>query len=276
VFLLLRLILCPCVRCSCFGGCCCVMMTLVVCDSRATCGCCGTFVTPSMTQDPSEAISRLCEEHILPHLGAAAVHNKNEFRRTRLYNEEVNDILKPKLPVLKEIFITYCKGKPHSRTKYPIMSIEEWCDFLNAVNMIDDDFTKREARLSFTWAKMRNSDEVKNRDRITSMNFMDYLEGLGRVSEMKTIPTEARMAEIALETGKPCSNILEYMELPVEDRPSEDVSDDADYLAVDHLTRPMADRLEKFLVLLLSVFDQEGDGDIKISDIKKHRKLSQT
>jgi len=233
---------------------------------------------PHKCTDPSEAINKLSVDNILPNLESAATHDKNKWRQERLYTEDMDNVyrgkrftIEPAIQVLKSIYEIYCKAKPGSKAY--VMSISEWCQFLDEVDMIDQDFTKREARLCFTWAKMKCSDEAKNRLKVTTMNFMDFLEGCARVSELKTIPTDEAMAALAEKLGEKCSNIVEYYKLPEADRVTEDDDLEMDYMPPDHATRPMTDRFEKFLQLLFSVYDQEGDGVISVADIKKHRQI---
>ena len=66
------------------------------------------------------------------------------------------------------------------------------------------DFTRREARLAFVWAKMRVKDELTNRFKHTHMNFTDFLEALSRASEMMTLPDDCDIEEAG------CANIVEY------------------------------------------------------------------
>ena len=55
--------------------------------------------------------------------------------------------------------------------------------------MLDTSFTKREARLCFTWSKMLVADEVKRETAWTHMTYLDFLEALCRMSELKDLPT---------------------------------------------------------------------------------------
>jgi hypothetical protein len=50
--------------------------------------------------DPSEAVSLLCEKNILPKLRPCACHDRDVFRKRRLYNEDIDKELRPRLKVL--------------------------------------------------------------------------------------------------------------------------------------------------------------------------------
>jgi hypothetical protein len=149
---------------------------------------CHKFLMTGRIKDPSEAIDEICEKNVLAHLEPAAAQHRNDFRTDRLYNEEVDDVYKPRMAMLKKIFDIITTDKPQTSTK--MMSMVEWLNFVDAVNLLSDDFTKREAQCVFVWSKMRVTDELKSNFRWTHATFMDFLEMLGRSTEYMTIPDE--------------------------------------------------------------------------------------
>jgi hypothetical protein len=70
------------------------------------------FFESGVTQDPSNAVEMLCNNHILPHLEIAATHQRNDFRKDRLYNEPVDIILKSNKRIFEYIFGKRCALKP--------------------------------------------------------------------------------------------------------------------------------------------------------------------
>jgi hypothetical protein len=60
------------------------------------------------------------------------------------------------------------------------------------------DLTRHRARLVFCWSKMRVSDELFMRQVDTSLTFVDFLEALGRVADMKALPTDEEIASFGL------------------------------------------------------------------------------
>ena len=78
---------------------------------------------PAKTADPSEAIQRLIDINIIPHLGPEAAVDSNEFRKNRLYNEEVDTVLKDHLKMLRSLFKGACGLKRGS--KETRMSVSE-------------------------------------------------------------------------------------------------------------------------------------------------------
>ena len=75
-----------------------------------------------------------CEKNILAHLEPAAAQHRNDFRRERLYTEEVDDVYrKYKYNVLlKCMFDHACSDKPGAG-KDKLMNIKEWTDFMGAL-----------------------------------------------------------------------------------------------------------------------------------------------
>jgi hypothetical protein len=116
------------------------------------------------------------------------------------------------------------------------------------MGIIDDDFTKREARLCFTWSKMRVADEVKRETAWTTMTFLDFLEGLCRISELKGFPTDAQLTEGGYD------NVVQFFNDPKHP----EVDDNTDYstggLFADH-GRSLADRIEKFFLCMFAHID---------------------
>lgn len=78
---------------------------------------------PAKTADPSEAIQRLIDINIIPHLGPEAAVDSNEFRKNRLYNEKVDTVLKDHLKMLRSLFKGACGLKRGS--KETRMSVSE-------------------------------------------------------------------------------------------------------------------------------------------------------
>lgn len=47
-----------------------------------------------------------------------------------------------------------------------------------------------ELSLMFAWSQMANVDELKDREAYTTMSFVDFLEALGRLADVKDLPTK--------------------------------------------------------------------------------------
>ena len=221
------------------------------------------YVDTGRMEDPSDAIDELCEKNILAHLEPAAAHNRNDFRRERLYVEEVDDCFRPRLKLLAKIFDLCSVPKPQIGTK--VMNIQEFVKFMEVLGFYSSNFTKREARLCFCWSKMKYSDELKNNFKWTHMFFLDFLEALARATELMSIPTDEQIERYGF------ANVVEYeLGMTNEDldaeREAEAVSTDAEQ------ERPLAERLEKFLMLMWARYDTTGGGVVTETDIFRYHK----
>jgi hypothetical protein len=203
------------------------------------------FFESGFTNDPSNAIELLCNNHILPHLEVAAVHQRNDFRRFRLYNQPVDDVLKRNKRTLEYMFRNCCCLK---QSKDVCMDMKEWVSLLTHLGVIDNDFTKREARLCFCWSKMRVADEVKRELAWTTMTFFDFLEALCRVSELKSFPTDAQ-----LEAGG-YANVVQFFADPKHPPPDDNTDYSTGGLFADH-GRSLAERVDKFLLQMFAAID---------------------
>ena len=52
-------------------------------------------------------------------------------------------------------------------------------------------FTIQDATLAFLWSRTQTIDEIKDYPKYTSITFIDMLEALGRVADMKSMPMES-------------------------------------------------------------------------------------
>jgi hypothetical protein len=134
--------------------------------------------------DPSGAVRMLMDNHLLPSMGAATVHDRNEYRKTRLYTEEVDAVLKERIVDLRTLFDNHALPKDGSRGQPPAMDIEEWSRFLEKTGITDGagkrrsslgpmdvtegEFTKKTGRLCFTWAKVGGAVYTRHASRMSS------------------------------------------------------------------------------------------------------------
>eukprot|EP00935_MAST-01C_sp_MAST-1C-sp1_P000140 g140.t1 len=145
--------------------------------------------TPPEEINASEVIDLLLQRHIVRHL-SDNLEDKNDYREKTLYCEAISNTLKPHVPVLREIHSVLCKTYPKSGKKAPSLTIKEWMDFVDSLGLFDTSFTKREGRLVFSWSQMRVADELKKRKDYVTMPFVDMLEALPRVAQLKALPTD--------------------------------------------------------------------------------------
>ena len=226
------------------------------------------------TEDPNEAIDFICERNILAQLEPAAANDRNEFRRERLYVEEVNQVYVDFEydTLLRCCFEQSTKKKPGTDEK--MMNINEFVGFLEVVGLLghSDEFTVREARLCFVWGKMRVKDELLNRFSHTHACFTDFLEALAYVADLISLPEVVDADDEAPEPEKKQMTLAQLQ----RERQAEE---EAALLAEIEPALPLAKKLEDLLLAIFSVYDSEGNGNVTPSaitrfHIKNHAKSS--
>ena len=81
------------------------------------------------------------------------------------------------------------------------MSLSEFDLLLAHTRIYDAEFTRREAARAFTRARMRVTDELKHRNKLIQLSFVDFLEALLRVACVKRMPTDEQMAKVSKLVG---------------------------------------------------------------------------
>ena len=69
-----------------------------------------------------------------------------------------------------------------------MLRMESWLWLLEATRLLDTEFGVQQAQLCFLWSRMLVVDEIKDFDRHVALSFVDFLEALARVAEIKTLP----------------------------------------------------------------------------------------
>ena len=199
------------------------------------------YVKTNIVNDVSEAIQMLCDNHISKFLGPKAICDSNDFRKDRLYNPHVDKIYRDHLPRLLSIFEHFSSPKGTGQLR---MYMSEWGQFVTKAGLIADDFEEIEAKLAYSWSQMAHSSEVNNRTHYLSLSFEDFLEGIGRICDLKALPTTAELRVAGTKnTGLFFQKLEEEGSLPdfYESHPNE---------WNEEKTRPLADLLPKLLELI--------------------------
>ena len=117
------------------------------------------YVEPKIIPDVSEAFEKFMETDILPRLKKTHA-SPTSFRLRHLYTQQVDEILKPRLPSLRIVFeglVSRSKSAPGRRHK--LLSLQDWCAFLKGANLSGRDATERDVTLCFVWSRMCVADE---------------------------------------------------------------------------------------------------------------------
>jgi len=148
-----------------------------------------------------EAITKLVEEFLGPRLPPAVAKDRNSFLRDRLYNREVNNLYKgtkewPTLDLLKEIYAIFSIKRPpfNLDTKGCTgISLVVWLEFLDVYGFIgklqETQISADEGKLIFRCSQMNVVDEYHSQIRMQTLRWVDFLEAIGRLSEMLQLPT---------------------------------------------------------------------------------------
>ena len=209
------------------------------------------FVQTEKCESIEDGLRRLCEEHILAALPDEAKEDQNDFRRRDLYQDSTEALLKAEKRWLFMVFKLYSCSN--------LMTIDEWLKMLNEFGLIDTTFTKREARFCFTRSKLHAIDELRGQKANASMHFVDFLEGLVRVADMKLWPTDADLEIYEVKTLK------QFSALPLGSRT---IWIEAKCAADAIKKPPITYDLKMLLRQMFEVLDKDGDGDVDQRDIK--------
>ena len=74
---------------------------------------------------------------------------------------------------------------------------------LDAAGLVDDQFTLQDGMLAYLWSRMTTIDEIKDYSKYESLTFIDMLEALGIIADMKALPLGSDLAAADI-------NILEW------------------------------------------------------------------
>ena len=83
---------------------------------------------------------------------------------------------------------------------------------VEAYELVDDDFALQHAMLCYVWSRMSTIDEIKDFAKFESLTFVDFLEALGLMADVKQLPLASDLSDadmnslqwaIAKATGAP-------------------------------------------------------------------------
>lgn len=91
----------------------------------------GKYITTKILDDSSDSIKKLIEDKLLMNLPPEARIQPNDFRKNRLYTQEMEGAIKSNWEMLNASFKLY---KAKDKTKY--FWIEHWIALLEATNLM--------------------------------------------------------------------------------------------------------------------------------------------
>jgi len=146
--------------------------------------------------DPADALDLLMETVVAPNLHPYACVDRDYFRQERLYNEETDLVLTENAAVLQAVWSAF-RCRPDGgglRTKG--LSMRGFLEFMDKAHLYDEMFGYQEARLAFLWSRMHSSDEAGDWAKYTSLTFTDFMEALGRIADIRMVPTDEELEEL--------------------------------------------------------------------------------
>lgn len=102
-------------------------------------------------------------------------------------------------------------------TTVPRMYLADWLALFDDLKLHDSDLTRKETRLAFLFARMFEPDEVGKHEHNITLGFIDFLEALPRVAELKFFPDEAQLLELVSSSESLC-NMMRTNDEAQEDR----------------------------------------------------------
>jgi len=207
------------------------------------------YIKSGKCGDVSEAVEILCTECIAPNLCPEAVLIPNAFREQRLYFEEIAEVYEEHEDFLKALYQFYANysGQKMMQMEGFILFCEQ-CALLGPKTGV----SKREAKLIYAWSQMQVSDEIKKRQKLISLSFVDFLEALGRMAELISPPTEERLEEYfhATNPAGTLTPIWEYFQECPEEDAEETRRASTEFTAPK--TRPLRVKIEGLLEMMVT------------------------
>ncbi|DBA90981.1 TPA: hypothetical protein ACH3X2_004190 [Trebouxia sp. C0005] len=141
------------------------------------------------TESVATAVQMLCEQNLMPGVRSVALTAPNTFRTERLYTEEVDLLYKKHLVLLKAIYTAFRRAPNGGGLRLKVLRMDSWLGLLEAGHLLDADLGLQQAQLCFLWSRMLVVDEIKDFGRHEALSFVDFLEALARVAELKSLPS---------------------------------------------------------------------------------------
>ena len=161
------------------------------------------FVQEGTISNVAMAVQRLVDEHVCHYLkmtpaatlkrfGHHGIHSADTWRRSELYTTEMDDLFRPHRRVLRLIFFKY-KGKTAQNAGLDEMDMPHFIKFVEDCNLIDTDYSFRDAKLAFTYSRMRVISDLMEHQKSTSISCVDFLEAIARIATIKPLPTDEEL-----------------------------------------------------------------------------------
>jgi hypothetical protein len=227
------------------------------------------YLEPGTCATIDKAVEKILVEHILPNDASgscsAAIHDIDDFRRNCLYNPDVDVLLRENDKTLRAIFSKF-QDEDSKRLKNERMTYTFFMRFLKQVKFINEDFTLREARVTYVWSRMKVIDEVASHSTWGYLNYIDWLEALARMAQLKCVPSPTDLEEmqakkiIKSKDGNTHYGLLRAWHKESVGNKQGKLLDRASGEWGAPPERPWVEKFQALIDLLFCVFDADGDG----------------
>ena len=157
------------------------------------------------TWDISDNITRLINNLILPSMPPMAVQDEDEYRRKRLYCEDMDLLYEKKLELIKAVYSRYRLPPREGGVRAKMINLDDWMALFEDIHLIDEYFTMRDLKCCFCFARMTAVDEYNIRKN-EQLTLVDFLDALGRVAELVNLPIQREIEWLGH------ANVLKYHE----------------------------------------------------------------
>jgi len=128
------------------------------------------FAKNGKATDLAAAVDQLFRENILPNVKEEALSPPNDFRKERLYREDVDSLFKKHSSLLRAIYSRYRTKPMGGGLRYKVMKADSWSMLMEDADLIDAQFTLLDAHLCYLRSRMWVQDEVKDFSRYESLS----------------------------------------------------------------------------------------------------------
>ena len=155
------------------------------------------------TWNLSDNVNRLITRLILPSMPPMAMQDEDEYRRNRLYCDEMDVLYNKHLDLIRALYSRYRLPPREGGVRAKLINLDDWMELFENVKLVDDFFTLRDLKCCFVFARMTAIDEYNTRKNEQLM-FVDFLDALGRVAELVNLPIQREVEKLGH------ANIMEY------------------------------------------------------------------
>ncbi|KAK3262386.1 hypothetical protein CYMTET_28758 [Cymbomonas tetramitiformis] len=160
------------------------------------------------------ALERLINESIKPNVAGECMHHRDNWRRDRMYNREVDNCLSSHKHALEGIFHFY-KSPGHKLQKR--MSLETFVKFAHDSRLLTKvGCSLHVVEICFVMSKLLVIDEIKDNHRWITLTFMDFLESICRLAEFISPPEEQDLRRAGYDEAAPTYNYFKETDAGME------------------------------------------------------------